>query len=279
MIHETRIALAISGDIAWTPLIGGRTNAAWLAQTSAGNVVVKLYSGPARNPLFPNDPKAEAQLLQLLSSSQHTPIFRAKFETDSGACNVYDHIPGDTWQAGTSDVARLMATLHATPCPSNLRQAPDGAADLVIQTQKILALCEETSGLAQAKPTNGPSASGMSCLLHSDIVPGNLIRNDTGLHLIDWQCPATGDPCEDIAIFLSPAMQHLYRGAALSDAEIDAFFTAYERPEITARYDALAPFYHWRMAAYCLWQMQNGRDDYAQGLALERAALQRSANS
>ncbi len=73
-------------------------------------------------------------------------------------------------------------------------------------------------------------------------------------------------------------MKVLYRGAPLSSVETDAFLTAYDAPDVVLRYHALAPYYHWRMAAYCLWQLENGRPDYAQGLDLERAALQRSAN-
>ncbi|MGR3635579.1 MAG: phosphotransferase [Shimia sp.] len=263
----------------WTPLFGGRTNAAWLGQTSAGDFVAKLYSGAALNPLFPNDPNAESMLLHALADTGHTPVFRAQLTTEAGICNLYDHIPGQTWQDGVSDVARLMRTLHMLPCPDGLRTAPDGAAALASQTLGILSKCDTPGELLSVQPASGPSSSGARCLLHSDIVPGNLIRNGNSLHLIDWQCPAVGDPCEDIAIFLSPAMQHLYRGKVLSRADEASFFEAYAVPDIQKRYQALAPFYHWRMAAYCLWQMQNGRSDYAEGLAMERAAFQRSESS
>lgn len=269
----------MAGEVVWTPLFGGRTNAAWLGQTSAGDFVAKLYSGAALNPLFPNDPNAESMLLHALADTGHTPVFRAQLTTEAGICNLYDHIPGQTWQDGVSDVARLMRTLHMLPCPDGLRTAPDGAAALASQTLGILSKCDTPGELLSVQPASGPSSSGARCLLHSDIVPGNLIRNGNSLHLIDWQCPAVGDPCEDIAIFLSPAMQHLYRGKVLSRADEASFFEAYAVPDIQKRYQALAPFYHWRMAAYCLWQMQNGRSDYAEGLAMERAAFQRSESS
>jgi len=271
--------LKLTGEIDWSPLFGGRTNAAWKGACDGEVFVAKLYSGPARNPLFPNDPKAEAQLLKSLSPSMQSPVFRAQMTTDAGTCNFYDHIPGTTWQSGVAEVAQLMAALHAIPCPEGLRHAPDGSQELHDQTRKILSNCAESDLLLAAEPKGSVGKSGEKTLLHSDIVPGNLIRNDTGLHLIDWQCPATGDPCEDIAIFLSPAMQFLYRGDTLSASEMDTFFAAYGAPKVRARYGSLAPFYHWRMAAYCLWQMQNGRPDYAQGLALELEALQRSDTS
>lgn len=261
----------------WQALFGGRTNAAWMGQTTQGDIVVKLYSGPAQNPLFPNDPSAEARLLRLLASQGFAPELLAKLHTDVGLCNVYAHIPGQTWQAGTPEVARLMRRLHGIAPLTGLRNTANGSAELISQTRIILKKCASGDDLAQFEPAFEPIGAAPKVLLHGDIVPGNLIRNAHGLHLIDWQCPAIGDPCEDIAIFLSPAMQFLYRGAPLGDVETEAFLTAYGSHDVTQRYHALAPYYHWRMAAYCLWQLENGRPDYAQGFDLERAALQRSA--
>ena len=108
-------------------------------------------------------------------------------------------------------------------------------------------------------------------LLHCDIVPGNLIENSGGLFLIDWQCPAIGDPVEDIAIFLSPAMQTLYRGHPLSPEEREQFLESYHTQ--AERYQTLAPAYHYRMAAYCQWQVERGFPDYAAGRDAEIAAL------
>jgi hypothetical protein len=48
----------------WEFLSGGRTNSAWRLHLPDGDLVVKLYSGVAENPLFPNAPDAEARLLQ-----------------------------------------------------------------------------------------------------------------------------------------------------------------------------------------------------------------------
>ena len=94
------------------------------------------------------------------------------------------------------------------------------------------------------------------------------------LTLIDWQCPRLGDPAEDLALFLSPAMQLLYRGAPLGLAEQDAFLAAYPDPQVTARLRALLPWFHWRMAAYCLWKAERGGAEDREAMALEIAALQ-----
>lgn len=116
--------------------------------------------------------------------------------------------------------------------------------------------------LCAAEPT-APDVvpSGRRALLHGDPVPGNLILSPDGPVLIDWQCPATGDPTEDLAIFLSPAMQMFYRGRPLSADEAATFLGAYGDAATVARYRALAPWHHWRMAAYCLWRMARGGGD------------------
>ncbi|WP_299421442.1 phosphotransferase [uncultured Shimia sp.] len=262
---------------AWHPLFGGRTNTAWHGVcTHHGDIVLKLYAGPARNPLFPNDPEAEAKLLQHLQPTGLAPAFLAGFETDLGVCNIYAHVPGSTWQEGVQSVAALMRKLHGLTAPKGLRRVADGSAALIAQTLQIVGRCEKIPQFLSDLPEEEVPPCGQAALLHSDIVPGNLIQSEGGLHLIDWQCPAVGDPCEDIAVFLSPAMQHLYRQSPLLETDIRDFLAAYGQDAVVARYRQLAPFYHARMAAYCLWQVENDRLAYADGLQLEVTALQRS---
>ena len=263
----------------WEYLSGGRTNAAWRLHADGGDLVVKLYSGVAANPLFPNEPEAEARLLKELAGSGLAPRLIAQFQTPAGACNIYGHIQGRVWTEDAAGPARLMKALHARDPLEGLRSVADGSDDLIEHTRLILSKCEHTDHLGRPPESRQVPPLGQSCLLHCDIVPGNLISNSSGLHLIDWQCPAVGDPCEDIAIFLSPAMQSLYRGKPLSNDEAQAFMQAYDRPEITARYTALAPFYHWRMAAYCQWQAERGHEEYETVQKLEVEAAYRSANA
>lgn len=261
----------------WHPLFGGRTNTAWHGECADhGDIVLKLYAGPARNPLFPNDPDAEARLLQHLEAQDFVPAFLAGFETDFGECNVYAHVPGDPWTQDVASVAQLMNKLHGVAAPKGLRRVADGSADLIAQTLEIVGRCERIPQFLADLPEHVIPPCGQEALLHSDIVPGNLIQSDDRLHLIDWQCPAVGDPCEDIAVFLSPAMQHLYRQSTLLETDIDVFLAAYGDHAVIARYRQLAPFYHARMASYCLWQVENDRPAYGDGLQLEVAALQRS---
>ena len=110
--------------------------------------------------------------------------------------------------------------------------------------------------------------------LHGDLVPANIIAGPGGLTFVDWQCPAIGDPVEDLATFLSPAMQSLYGGRSLGSGDQAWFLNAYGNENAALAYHAMKPLFHWRMAAHCLWKAKRGSPDYADAMALELAALE-----
>jgi hypothetical protein len=68
-------------------------------------------------------------------------------------------------------------------------------------------------------------------------------------------------------------MQWLYTRQTLSQDQATAFLAAYPDPQITTRYQTLAPLLHWRIAAHCAYRAAQGDADYATALALECAAL------
>jgi len=276
-VHDALTAQGMDlAGAGWTALSGGRTNRLWrLDRPAPPPVVVKLYADPAPNPLFPNDPAQERRMLQHLHTHDIAPRLVAHADTETGPLLVYSHLEGAPWAGRAYLAARALHRLHGIAPPPDMRRVPDGSDELAGQTRAILSGC--TSQAARAAPglmPDGPvPPSGRRALLHGDPVPGNMIVGRVRLRLIDWQCPAVGDPCEDLALFLSPAMQIAYRGAALSRAEHAAFLASYPCPETVARYRTLAPWYHWRMLAYCLWRHERG--DTAAGLAAraEQAAL------
>ncbi len=264
-------------DGSWERLLGGRTNTAWSLRLLSGQeYVAKLYRPCEANPLFPNDPQAETCLLRHMQGSGLAPRLICQIATPDGDMVLYELIPGDRWGHDTVAVAHMIHRLHRIAAPEGLRRTADGSKDILAQTLCILGQCEKTQHLRDLPSSKHVPASNAKSLVHGDIVPGNLICNASGVHLIDWQCPAIGDPCEDVAIFLSPAMQSLYRGVSLSDAEREQFLTAYADADMVARYHALAPFYHHRMAAYCQWQIERGNQDYAAAQDLEVEAFHKS---
>lgn len=167
-------------------------------------------------------------------------------------------------------MANLLALAHQQKPLVGLRSGPNGSLDIEKQTHDIL---EQCSNISQAfiamKPPKLVAKTKNICLIHGDPVPGNIVLTDKNPVLIDWQCPANGDPVEDLALFLSPTMQLLYRGAPLSASEEQDFLGAYPNAEIVRRYHLLKPWFNWRMAAYCLWQMEQDNDDYTAGFQLE----------
>lgn len=256
-------ALPTSGAI-WQPLLGGRVNTVW----RVGNIAVKQFQPNGDSPLFPNDPKAEAAALTLLAPLGLAPRLLGQGQ----GWLAYQYCRGAAWKTDSVKVATTLARLHETKVPANsFRTGANGSAQLLEQAKSIAALCPQT---LPSPPPDPNVAPGPTCLIHGDVVPGNLIAHQDTLTLIDWQCPAIGDPVEDIATFLSPAMQSLYRGAPLSQSEVNSFRTACPQPYVQ-RYDRLAAIYHWRMAAHCLWKAARNAPDYAAAMQLELTALKR----
>lgn len=256
-------------------LYGGRTNLVWKVLGDRGDKVLKLYRNGPRNPMFRNDPRLEAQCLHQLEPTGFTPRLCVAGRHAAGHWVFYDHAPGVPWRTDAGLVGGLLRRLHMLAVPVNAPQGCNGSDDLATHTQSILSQCSSGTKeqIAQLRPVQHVAPTPATHLIHGDPVPGNILASGTDLTLIDWQCPVIGDPSEDLAIFLSPAMQYLYRGTVLTAAEEDEFLSAYNRPEITRRYKELRPWYAWRMAAYCLWKTERGASDYVQGLELELATL------
>lgn len=263
------------GCARWTPLAGGRTNKSWRVDLPTQSVVVKVFGPSGINPMFPNDPNAEIAVLRHLEGMRLAPAYLDDFLSRDGHCVVYTHLSGQTWQVGSSQIAQLLCRVHSVPVPENLREAPDGSHAIERQTERILIHCPRSrvQHIWARRPKKVIPPRGRICFLHGDPVPGNIVGEQGAWRLIDWQCPAVGDPCEDIAIFLSPAMQLAYRGTILREKERQAFLATYADQDIVQRYMSLAAWYHWRMAAYCLWLESRGNPSARLAADAEIAAI------
>ena len=243
----------------WSPLFGGRTNQSW----RVGTAVVKSYCADASSPLFPNDPSAEARALIALSGTGLGP----DLISTGPMLVVYRHVDGQTGTATPFAVGAMLSRLHRLNLDPDLafRQAPMGA-DLKRHALLIAGEAVEDLPPCPNVPDLRPASKS---LIHGDAVAGNIIDAAGTPVLIDWQCPAWGDPVEDIAAYLSPAMQWLYGGVALTASDRDAFFAGYNCDVTKARYLALAPILHWRIAAHCQWKSRRGFTDYDRAVGLE----------
>ena len=248
-------------DGTWQALPGGRSNQVW----RVGGLVVKQFRPEAASPMFPNQAAAEQAALITLEGCGLAPRLRA----GGSDWLAYDHVPGRDWRENPGLVARVLGRLHCQPLPLSLPLVPMGQG----LRQAALLWAPQGMGLPPCPdlPVDLPAIAPR--FIHRDPVPGNIVVQGAEVTLIDWQCPAIGDPAEDLAIFLSPAMQVLYRGAALTGAEVAAFLAAYPDRDVIARYGAMRGVLHWRIAAHCAWRAARGDAGYARVLPIETALL------
>lgn len=242
----------VVGD--WQPLAGGRTNRLW----RAGRFTVKQFDAAAASPLFPNDAGAEARALGLFAPLGLAPRLRAQ----GADWLIYDHAEGRPWAGDPAPVARALHRLHRARVPQgSFRTAPNGSAAILADARRIHGLPD-----APADPHCPPV---VPVPIHADAVAGNILDTAAGPLFIDWQCPAMGDPVEDICTLLSPAMTWLYTGKPISPDWANALLRAYPDAETVARARLMLPVYRWRIAAHCAWKAARGDADYAAALRLE----------
>jgi len=263
---------AVPAGARWTSLKGGRTNLVWRVDFSGTSLVCKLFTPAAANPLYPNFAAAEHTSLAELHGAGIAPDPIALIHCKSGDVVLYQHLEGDTWTSDTASVSRLLAQVHHQTPYAGLRVLSSGSVALIAQINGILADCKKRNW---TPAINDPKigAAKRAVLIHTDVVANNIVVTPEGPRLIDWQCPALGDACEDLASFLSPAMQFLYGDGPLDGGDVSVFLAAYPDKDTVIRYRMLAPLFHLRIAAYCQWKLERGDPDYAQALQLELSAI------
>ncbi|PZX10752.1 thiamine kinase-like enzyme [Celeribacter halophilus] len=259
----------------WRPLSGGRSNRSWHLRVGADDRVFKLFDPTRGNSLFPNEAPAEVSTLKTLHGTGLAPEFETSFETRCGMCLVYRYVEGE--RTATTDAAtmRALARLHILKPTMTVRRVCITPEELLQEGMVFLSglATYEAGWLLRHMPEPEDIATGPDVFLHGDPVPANVIAAGSERVLIDWQCPAYGDATADLAIALSPAMHVVYGMEPLTrEAEVKAL-QGYSDTETIARYQALKPYYHWRMAAYCAWKAAQGEAVYAQAFEAELNAL------
>jgi thiamine kinase len=255
-----------SNETVWHTQTGGRTNKVWRLKGEK-DLICKLYLQTKTNPLFNNSPEAEYRCLLWLDGSQIAPKPYKYLRTPFGEVLLYDYIKGQIWFHDVDTVSELLTRIRKHKCPKGLRILSNLPSDIKqtgfeiinklnnYHKDKLIKICPEVS-IPDIEPV----------LLHTDVVPGNLILGDKGLRLIDWQCPAIGDPIVDIMMFLSPGMHEVYGSGKLSMKNHEVFLMSLTS-DLRNRYNIVGSLYHWRMAAYCFWKAEQGFAEY------ENAAL------
>ena len=256
----------ISNQTVWHAQTGCQTNKVWRL-IGEEDLICKLYLETGNNPLFKNTPEEEYRCLLWLEGSNIAPKPYKFLKTPFGEVLIYNYIKGQIWSHNVDSVSELLTRIRKHIYPKGLRVLSNLPSDIKqigleiinelnsYHKNKLIKICPDVS-ISDIKPV----------LLHTDVVPGNLILADEGLRLIDWQCPAIGDPIVDIMMFLSPGMHEIYGSRKLSMKEHETFLMNLTS-KLRNRYNILAPLYHWRLAAYCFWKAEQGFIEY------EKAAL------
>lgn len=245
--------LADTRNLIVESLSGGYQNQVFRVRGPEIDWVVKRFQPSAEITLFPNLPDAEAMALERLAdcSAAPRPIAFVK-DGKQAPVLVYEFYAGRPWSGDVEQVARLLRVIAGVNS-AGFRLVPMVPFHILQQGDKFLEPCTPATRqrLLAARPQPLEMAAGPRCLVHTDFGPGNLISGAEGLKAIDWQCPAAGDPAEDLAAFLSPAFQILYGCAPLSEAEEEVLLEAYGEVDTIERLRVLRPYFDWRMAAYC----------------------------
>jgi aminoglycoside phosphotransferase (APT) family kinase protein len=234
------------------PLTGGYLNQVFRVRGPDIDWVVKRFMPETELALFPNFPADEAEALKRASAHGLAPKPIGFFQGDAPVL-VYEFCEGEVWQEGVGAVARLMQRLRDVDA-TGFRHVPISPAEILAEGDAFLAKVkpEMRDRLVATRPASFEIDPARRSFLHTDIGPGNIIVTGDGrLVVIDWQCPAAGDPVQDMVAFLSPAFQILYGCTPLNAQQEADFHRAYDDPATKERYDRLLPFYDWRMAGYC----------------------------
>jgi thiamine kinase len=256
----------LSEETVWHAQTGGKTNKVWHIK-SEKDLICKLYLQTKTNPLFNNTPEMEYRCLLWLDGLGIAPKAYKYLKTPFGEVLLYDYIKGQTWSCDVDIVSELLIRIHQPQYPKGLRILSALPSDIKQTGLEIInKLNSDHKNKLNMLFSDVTISDIEPVLLHTDVVPGNLILGDKGLRLIDWQCPAIGDPIVDIMMFLSPGMHEIYGSGKLSMKDHEVFLMNLT-PKLRSRYNILGPLYHWRLAAYCFWKAEQGFIEY------EKAAL------
>lgn len=218
--------------------------------------MVKHYNRANASKLFANNAELEWISLTALAPRGLAPLPMHRSSLPDGSDIILYAYVSPLGEVGATEIGTFLRNLHDQPPPMGL---PDHKG-----FERILELCKHYKlecGLPDYRPKR-------AVLLHGDPVTPNILMSDRVL-AIDWQCPALGDPCYDIAIALSSGMRVAYGYPPFSDLERTKFWCAYRDDDVKSQFDKVGPVYRQIIAAY-LNARANTLDEKAARAELEQ---------
>ena len=201
-------------------LIGGSVNDSWRVDTRQGRFVLRI-DGPAwRRPGV--DRQRELQLHRTAAAAGLAPRVIAA-DAALGVL-VCEYLDGRTWsEADLSQVGQLkqlgacLARLHALMPPPDLepfdhadcaQHYVESAATVGADTtqraaaNQIVANVRVAAAVVAAESGGGPDGGASSCIIHGDLVHGNLLEG-ARLWLLDWEYAQRTAAIYDVACVLA----------------------------------------------------------------------------
>ena len=252
------------------------------SQTARFSEVAETGPTGAASPLFPVDPVLEGRLMAALARRGIAPVPTAMFRHGPDVCLAYRYQSGRAGHPPDGALARLLRRLHALS-PAALPPLPVPQDTTALVARAVAWLLGEPDGpklvarIGAASRAAHRAAPPRHAPLHGDPVPGNVLHGPRGVRLIDWHSAHRGDPCHDLALALSPAMQVIHGLPPCTARQRSVFLAAYGCAAAADRLAATAALHHARMIGHCLWRLDRGDAAYGPARAAEITALRRLA--
>jgi thiamine kinase-like enzyme len=267
-----------SGDLIFIEdLPKGNWNYNYLVQINNKKFVFRIYSHVKGN-FFKNDPLKEYKVLSFLKKykiSQKLIHFDDSMKIIPFTILIYEFLEGERLEYSNGRImlfAEVLSKLHGASIEnldfldkncytlpglvssienlfSDYKQKKFSDRDLVRSISKFV---KKTKKLAK----DNENFKQDNCLLHNDLVTGNIIQNKKGIFLIDWQDPVIGDPSYDLWVFLSPMVNLWDNKRAMTNEERTIFLENYiqlsGRKNIKHALKIKTPFYYLVSIIYAL---------------------------
>ena len=240
-------------------LKGGSVNDSWRVDTATGRFVLRLDGAASRRP---GVERAREQVIHTAAARGGLAPRLIAYCAAEGA-QVSEYVAGHDWSkadfgvpAQLERLGERLQQLHALPVPSGL----DGfdpqacARDYLRRLDRSVGARAGATAVVEAvgeAAATVASQSARACLIHGDLVHGNL-REGTRLWLLDWEYAQLADPCYDIACVLA-----YYPSARAQQARLLA------AAGLQGRADGLAAAIYVYEALTWLWRLARGEQGQA----------------
>lgn len=277
-------SLGVSGNI--RPLPRGNWNENYLVDTGDRKLVLKIYSSGCEG-FRSNSARIEYISLRALERTSLVPrpihLDGSRTSMDKDVL-IYEYVPGETLKgfddAKIPALAKMLSVIHLQD-PYPLRKAiKTYASDPKDMIRRLSTALEKhrsedryairlRESLDHAASMSHMSHPYRSSIIHTDLVPSNIIEYEGSFFLIDWQSPRIGDPAFDIWAMTSSVFNLWDLGSPMPSSMKEKLIEEYIRltGDLTLRSRIRSKELLWliELGMYCLQMSSMGRAHVSSG--------------